>query len=149
MLFAKSGRRLPGQTAKMPNPGGGAVMERGPLALFGAIIAVGLGPAMWVGAQFGVTGTTPNPRPPVAVVDRVQAPGGAGAGSTPERTTDEQVSGTDAQQPRRTTRRAPKPIPEITATTPSTPAPSARPSASSSAPSTEPTEPTEPSTTLS
>ncbi|HEY0001178.1 MAG TPA: hypothetical protein VGB74_12040 [Actinoplanes sp.] len=28
-------------------------MERGPLALFGAIVAVGLGPALWLGVQFG------------------------------------------------------------------------------------------------
>lgn len=60
------------------------MVERGPMALFGAIIAVGLGPAMWLGAQFGVA---PDPtRPPAIVVDRVQAPGGAGAGETPEAT---------------------------------------------------------------
>jgi hypothetical protein len=28
-------------------------MERGPMALFGAIVAVGLGPALWLGVQFG------------------------------------------------------------------------------------------------
>jgi hypothetical protein len=38
-------------------------MERGPMALFGAIVAVGLGPAMWLGAQFGAMGTVPS-RPP-------------------------------------------------------------------------------------
>jgi hypothetical protein len=36
-------------------------MERGPLALFGAIVAVGLGPAMWLGAQFGSAIDVPAP----------------------------------------------------------------------------------------
>ncbi|MEU4624531.1 hypothetical protein AB0G04_31730 [Actinoplanes sp. NPDC023801] len=58
-------------------------MERGPLALFGAIIAVGLGPAMWLGAQLGAVNLAPGQRP--APVDE-QFPGvdldfgGAGAG---------------------------------------------------------------------
>lgn len=54
-------------------------MKRGPMALFGAIIAVGLGPAMWLGAQFGqATGPT---APPVIGVesDRGNAPGRAGS----------------------------------------------------------------------
>jgi hypothetical protein len=59
-------------------------MERGPLALFGAIVAVGLGPALWLGAQFGRFDVAP-PRPPVPV-DRTQdntttqLMGGAGGG---------------------------------------------------------------------
>jgi hypothetical protein len=55
-------------------------MDRGPVALFGAIVAVGLGPALWLGAQFGTATVTPD-RPP-AVVEANQdkkAPGGAGA----------------------------------------------------------------------
>ena len=55
-------------------------MERGPVALFGAIVAVGLGPALWLGAQFGSATVLPE-RPP-AVVEANQdkkAPGGAGA----------------------------------------------------------------------
>jgi hypothetical protein len=58
-------------------------MERGPLALFGAIIAVGLGPALWLGAQLGAVNLAPGQRPgpvgeqfPGADLDF----GGAGAG---------------------------------------------------------------------
>jgi hypothetical protein len=63
-------------------------MERGPMALFGAIVAVGLGPAMWLGAQFGAMAATPS-RPPAvsSELQPNQAPtqqkGGA-AGSAPE-----------------------------------------------------------------
>jgi hypothetical protein len=64
-------------------------MERGPMALFGAIVAVGLGPAMWLGAQFGAMGATPA-RPP-AVSSEQQANGtaptqqkGGEAGSAPQ-----------------------------------------------------------------
>lgn len=55
-------------------------MERGPVALFAAIVAVGLGPALWLGAQFGNATVVPE-RPP-AVFEANQdkkAPGGAGA----------------------------------------------------------------------
>ena len=63
-------------------------MERGPMALFGAIVAVGLGPAMWLGAQFGATSATPS-RPPAvsSELQPNQAPTeqkGGGAGSAPE-----------------------------------------------------------------
>jgi hypothetical protein len=59
-------------------------MERGPLALFGAIIAVGLGPALWMGVQIGSIPTSPA-RPPAAVTDQnkvtgEQLVGGTGAG---------------------------------------------------------------------
>ena len=63
-------------------------MQRGPMALFGAIVAVGLGPAMWLGAQFGAIGATPS-RPP-AVSSELQPNAGASqqkggeAGSAPE-----------------------------------------------------------------
>lgn len=59
-------------------------MERGPLALFGAIVAVGVGPALWLGAQLGAVNLAPGQRP--APVDE-QFPGvemdfsGAGAGA--------------------------------------------------------------------
>ncbi|SDT68840.1 hypothetical protein [Actinoplanes derwentensis] len=62
-------------------------MERGPLALFGAIVAVGVGPALWLGAQLGVADLGPGQRP--APVDE-QFPGvdmdfgGAGAGDLPD-----------------------------------------------------------------
>jgi hypothetical protein len=63
-------------------------MERGPLALFGAIIAVGLGPAMWLGAQFGSATDVPSSPPAVqseqhARQNQNQDHGGA-AGSAPE-----------------------------------------------------------------
>lgn len=56
-------------------------MVRGPMALFGAIIAVGLGPALWLGAQFGQLDITPSAPPPKVTVDadRGNAPGRAGA----------------------------------------------------------------------
>jgi hypothetical protein len=76
---------------------GGALMARGPLALFGAIVAVGLGPALWLGAQFGRFDVAP-PSPPVPVDrthdDTAQLTGGTGGGvdetgndSTPVRST--------------------------------------------------------------
>ncbi|MEV4278019.1 hypothetical protein [Actinoplanes xinjiangensis] len=62
-------------------------MERGPLALFGAILAVGVGPALWLGAQLGAVNLAPGQRPaPVGE----QFPGvdmdfgGAGAGELPD-----------------------------------------------------------------
>jgi hypothetical protein len=60
-------------------------MERGPMALFGAIVAIGLGPAMWLGAQFGQVTLTPERPPAVVVNEEVKAPkGGAGAGDSPD-----------------------------------------------------------------
>jgi hypothetical protein len=60
-------------------------MERGPMALFGAIVAIGLGPAMWLGAQFGQVTLTPERPPAVVVNEEVKAPkGGAGAGDAPD-----------------------------------------------------------------
>ena len=60
-------------------------MERGPLTLFGAILAVGLGPSLWLGAQLGSVNVAPNERPstvgerfPESDVDF----GGTGAGAT-------------------------------------------------------------------
>ena len=63
-------------------------MERGPLRLFGAILAVGLGPALWLGAQLGVANRPPDERP---VRVEQQFPGvdmdfgGSGAGDLPDR----------------------------------------------------------------
>ena len=61
-------------------------MERGPVALFGAIVAIGIGPALWLGAQFGNLDAAPN-RPPTVVSEQnaVKAPGGAGAAPTSAR----------------------------------------------------------------
>lgn len=66
-------------------------MDRGPVALFGAIVAVGLGPALWLGAQFGRFDVAP-PRAP-ASVDRThdtetQLMGGAGGGENETGTAD-------------------------------------------------------------
>lgn len=47
-------------------------MERGPLALFGAIVAIGIGPALWLGAQIGTLELAP-PVAPANVGE--QAPG--------------------------------------------------------------------------
>jgi hypothetical protein len=58
------------------------------MALFGAIVAVGLGPAMWLGAQFGAMGATPT-RPPSISSEQQSAPtqtqdAGQGAGAAPQ-----------------------------------------------------------------
>jgi hypothetical protein len=62
-------------------------MDRGPVALFGAIVAVGLGPAMWLGAQFGHFEVAPA-RQPVPVdrthADTTQLMGGSGGGGANE-----------------------------------------------------------------
>lgn len=122
-------------------------MERGPLALFGAIVAVGLGPALWLGAQFGSIQIAPS-RPPV-VSEQNSGPeqllGGSGAGDNPAGTENEVIRSTpqaDVKQittaptgrrqtspaPERTTDR-PRPSPSTTTTGPA-------PSQSSSTPAT-------------
>jgi len=90
-------------------------VDRGPVALFGAIVAVGLGPALWLGAQFGTA--TAVPARPATVVEANQdtkAPGRAGAAPDD----DQQES-------------APKPQSHYV---PLSSTPSARPSASASSP---------------
>jgi hypothetical protein len=97
-------------------------MERGPVALFGAIVAVGLGPALWLGAQFGRFDAAP-PRSSVSVdqthADNTQLLGGSGAGAT--------ETGDDNNAPIRTTPRA--------HVLPLTTSPSASPSSSHAIPS--------------
>lgn len=59
-------------------------MERGPLALFGAIVAVGVGPALWMGVQLGGVQVTPTNPPVVSEqrpVDGRELLGGSGAGA--------------------------------------------------------------------
>ncbi|MFI5492975.1 hypothetical protein [Actinoplanes sp. NPDC051859] len=112
-------------------------MERGPMALFGAIVALGLGPAMWLGAQFGEATVTP-PRQPSIITQQndVTGPeGGSGAGDSPEE---------KARVVRSEPRSNPEPLtprtkPAAEKTSPSTPSPSA-----SSEKSTPPTESTTP-----
>ncbi|WP_436522997.1 hypothetical protein [Actinoplanes sp. HUAS TT8] len=59
-------------------------MERGPMALFGAIVAVGLGPALWLGAQLS-DDDVPVGTPPATIREQLPAAqtdqGGFGAGS--------------------------------------------------------------------
>ncbi|MEU4694194.1 hypothetical protein [Actinoplanes sp. NPDC023714] len=62
-------------------------MERGPLTLFGAIVAVGLGPALWLGAQLGTVTVAPNERPSTVGEQYPETDmdfGGVGAGETPD-----------------------------------------------------------------
>src|SRR5690349_18985702 len=59
-------------------------MERGPMALFGAIIAVGVGPALWLGVQLGAVDAVTRP-PSTTVREELPAAvqndqGGYGAG---------------------------------------------------------------------
>ncbi|MEV6598316.1 hypothetical protein AB0M36_15765 [Actinoplanes sp. NPDC051346] len=114
-------------------------MERGPTALFGAIVAVGLGPALWLGAQFGDATVTPQ-RPPTVIVQQndVSAPdGGAGAGDSPE--DGPKVVRSEPKVHNGPLRGRPKPVPAATSSSP-TPSPSA------STTSTPPTESTRPPT---
>ena len=112
-------------------------MQRGPLALFGAIVAVGLGPAMWLGAQFGEATLLPDRPPVVTSVTGNELPpprGGSGAGDAPADQTEairtEPKANTKPLRPTRTTSPSP---------TPTTPAPSA-----SDDPSVEPSKTTSP-----
>ena len=59
-------------------------MERGPMALFGAIVAVGLGPALWLGAQFGNIAVSPSTPPAVDRASRTQEAPAAVPGAAPE-----------------------------------------------------------------
>jgi hypothetical protein len=131
---------------------GGALMERGPVALFGAIVAVGLGPALWLGAQFGRFDVAP-PGQPVPVsrthAATTQLMGGAGAGGADE-TGDE--STTIGTKPRThvmplTASRSASPSPSQTDPSPSA-STSADPSGPppSDTPSATPSQPTDPST---
>jgi hypothetical protein len=130
-------------------------MERGPVALFGAIVAVGLGPAMWLGVQFGTTALAPR-NPPAATSGQSQDPAhdtgtGGGAGSAPD-----DPSVVVKTKPRAnyrplhptpsvsrssshvTTRPTPQ---QSTGETTTTPTPSAQPSSPPTDPTTQPTDP--------
>jgi hypothetical protein len=130
-------------------------MERGPVALFGAIVAVGLGPAMWLGAQFGTVALTPN-SPPAATSGQDPSQShdtskGGGAGSAPEdpsvvletrpRANYRPLHQTPSASPS-ATRATTTPTPDQTtsdATT--TPTPSAEPSSAPTESTTQPTDP--------
>jgi len=120
-------------------------MERGPLALFGAIIAVGLGPAMWLGAQFGNVAVTPD-RPPAVTVQQ-DSRGGVGAAAPDDPADTLNPDPKSNVEPLG----AVKPKPHKSSANPSTSA-SPTPSESSASPtpgdddgSTPPTDPTQPS----
>jgi hypothetical protein len=109
-------------------------MERGPVALFSAIVAVGLGPALWLGVQFGNVEVAPNRPPAVSHVD----PGGqellGGRGAGDDTTTE---NGTVVKtKPRANVR---------TITSSPTTSPSARPSPSDPGPTGTPSKPADPS----
>jgi len=132
-------------------------MERGPVALFGAIVAVGLGPALWVGAQIGQVPVAP-PLPSTSVVggDTARAPGGGAAavdpvGSGPREDragTTRPVTGRPSARPAgvvttiKTTTTAPSPA----ATSPATTSP-ATSSPATTSPATIPGRPSTPRTT--
>ena len=126
------------------------------MALFGAIVAIGLGPAMWLGAQFGQA-TVSSDRPPAVTTvqqDAVAPRGGSGAGDAP---TGAEAISTEPKvntQPLTRTRntqpvvtRSPSPSESEQASTP--PVKSSSPSASDpgadeSDPPTDPTTPDDP-----
>jgi hypothetical protein len=112
-------------------------VERGPMALFGAIVAVGLGPAMWLGAQFGQVTLSPERPPAVVQQNGIQTPrGGSGAGDAPVDQTEairtEPKANTEPLKvnkrarpvvtvPARPSSPSDDPSPEPTTTTPTTP----------------------------
>lgn len=118
-------------------------MDRGPLALFGAIVAVGLGPALWLGVQFGGVEQAPVRNQP-AVIEQQPAGrevfGGTGAGgatSTQENHEVKTVPHRKAEPVTRTPSRKPSP----------SPSPSAEPETSeptSPGTSTDPQQPSDP-----
>ncbi|WP_221325939.1 hypothetical protein [Actinoplanes sp. L3-i22] len=119
-------------------------MERGPMALFGAIVAVGLGPALWLGVQLSTDDVPPRTPPatirqqlPAAVTDQ----GGYGAGEESDDSTGPALDWITPSAAAVTTSSSPSPSASAS--------PSVSPSASisPSAPvSTEPTGSAEPST---
>ena len=129
-------------------------MERGPMALFGAIIAMGLGPAMWLGVQFGEARASDRP-PAVTSVQNVEAPlGGSGAGDAPadaeairteKKSNTEPLDRTKNSRPKGTKPASPSPSPSDKPSTPPT-SPSAPTSPDPDEPSTPPTESTSPPT---
>lgn len=118
-------------------------MERGPMALFGAIVAVGLGPALWLGTQLGVT-NAPVGKPPVVIRQQVPAAetdqGGYGAGEVSDETTGPVIDFIPPAAAAKPTPRSASPRPATS--TSSSPSPSASTSTTPSAePSVAPSEP--------
>ncbi|GGQ77841.1 hypothetical protein [Couchioplanes azureus] len=121
-------------------------MERGPMALFGAIVAVGLGPAMWLGAQFGEATLTPQ-RPPTVIVqqnEQTTPEGGTGAGDTPQDGAKVVRSEPKANTGPLRGRHKPRPAVTSASPTPSTSTPTSEPPTESTTPPAD--EPDQPST---
>ena len=121
-------------------------MERGPLALFGAIVAIGVGPALWMGVQLRAVPDGNPARPPVVSEQGAekagQQLGGRGAG---EQTDNRQVTEPRGQiLPLTTSPSASSPVsPSASAgSKPSTSPPVAEPAPTTSRPTTPPTEST-------
>ncbi len=127
-------------------------MERGPMALFGAIVAVGLGPALWLGAQISnddvpVRGPSTTIRQQIpAAVETDQ--GGSGAGEESEETVGPAVDWlppssaapvTTSPSPSAGASSSPSAQVSPSAEISTEPSESVEPSASPSVPSTEPT----------
>jgi hypothetical protein len=129
------------------------------MALFGAIIAIGLGPAMWLGAQFGEARLSSDRPPAVTTVQNVEAPrGGSGAGDAPTgaeairtepKSNTEPLYRTKNSRPKGTKSASPSPSPSdkpstppASPSTPTSPDPSddeSEPPTESTPPSTSPT----------
>jgi hypothetical protein len=116
-------------------------MDRGPAALFGAIVAVGLGPAMWLGVKLAVVDVAPI-TPPAVVGEHTAGPeqlvGGTGAGDSP---LDDNPTIKATHRAKIEPLTATSPSPAATTTSPSPSATTASPSHSAT-----PTEPTPPTT---
>ena len=139
---------------------GEVTMDRGPAALFGAIVAVGLGPAMWLGVRLGAVDFAPV-RPPVVgehTAGPEQLVGGSGAGDSSV-DADETIKATPrATVLRLTTAPSPRahhgttsPTPTRSAASPTVSAspsgtggPTTPPTESTGGPTTPPTDPTTP-----
>jgi hypothetical protein len=121
-------------------------MDRGPAALFGAIVAVGLGPAMWLGVRLGTVETAPVRPLPAVVGEHNSGPeqllGGTGAGDSP--LADEPtIKATQRAKLEPVTASSTSPSATTTSPTPTaSPTPSESPTPTESTPSTPPTEST-------
>jgi hypothetical protein len=125
-------------------------MERGPMALFGAIVAIGLGPAMWAGAQFGSMGDA-HTKPPAITSEQQPGSGqtadnGGAAGAAPDDPSI--VLDTRPRANYKPLRPDPSADPSRSASTePDPDAPSTGPTSTKSTPSDKPTTPPTESTT--
>src|SRR4051812_34910252 len=147
-----------GRSRMIRHDTGEVTMDRGPAALFGAIVAVGLGPAMWLGVRLGAADAAPV-RPPVVgehTAGPEQLVGGSGAGDSPLNGDDTAKATpratvlrlTTSPSPRAHTRRAsPTPTqfttsPTVSASPSDTGGPATPPTESTGGSSTPPTEST-------